>query len=230
MKYFGILVLFAVLGIVLLSSRFKRTAASKKPEHSSFQIAMLDPDVFSIRGFEFYIRLKSEMKDSMLVTIRDTVGQESMIYDQESYAVVLWKDFNPPEKFLKDLSGRLKTDVIWLVFQKQVDAFGYQHWQNGTCLRRLVFSCYDKERTWEEIDGTSEPWEKTAIFDESKLEKRLAFDKKLGSARQISENEEQKLRTIWHERRLQIGSSEPYIYGRDVAEAVAIAYNLPGWE
>ena len=50
-----------------------------------------------------------------------------------------------------------------------------------------------------------EPWEAEALFDETaSREKR--------------------------ERRLEVDSTEPSIFGRDAAEAVAIAYALPGWD
>jgi hypothetical protein len=189
-----------------------------------------DPSVFAVRGFDFYVRLDTHRRASMLEAVKRSVGSEGTVYDQGSHAVVLWQDFHPPEPLLARLSGELNTQVIWLAFQKQVDAFGYERWEGGQRLRRLVFGCYEKERTWEQVDGEPEAWEAAAIFEESRLERRLAWRSELGGDLTPSRNEQLELRELWRQRKLIVDCDEPSINGRDVAEAVAVAYSLPGWD
>ncbi len=225
------IILFIIVTALVFSAwmylKDARTAPAQQSKRTPFRMPPPDPNVLMIRGCDFYVRLIPEKKNEMLAAIRKAIGNEGTVYDQGSHAVVLWHDFQPPDAVLEQLSRDFQTEVIWLVFQKQVDAFGYQRWLSGTRLRRLTFGCYEKERTWEEVDGTPEPWEAAAIFDERELENRIRRDKKYNA---ITDAEEQRLRAIWREHRLEVNSEEPNIAGRDVAEAVAIAYGLPGWD
>lgn len=189
-----------------------------------------DPNVFMIRGFDFYVRLRPQERVRMLAAIRNAVGTDGAVYDQASHAVVLWGDFRPPETVLERLSRDFQTEVIWLAFQKQVDAFGYERWHNGSLLRRLTYGCFEKERTWEEVDGMPEPWEAAALFDARELESRLLSERALSPEFRMTEDDVNRLRTVWREHRLEVNSTEPMITGRDVAEAVAAAYGLPGWQ
>jgi hypothetical protein len=188
-----------------------------------------DPNRFMLRGFDFYVRLEPTRRAEMLDAVRSAVGADGTVYDQNTHAVVLWREFHPPEQLLGRLSRDLNTQVIWLAFQKQVDAFAYERWENGTRLRRLAFGCYDKERTWEQVDGEPEAWEAAAIFDPAQLDIRISGSRRLGPGFALAPEEEQKLRQLWRERRLTVDSQEPNITGRDVAEAAAIAHGLPGW-
>jgi hypothetical protein len=188
-----------------------------------------DPSRFVLRGFEFYVRLEPARRVEMLDTVRRAVGADGTVYDRNTHAVVSWRDHHPPEQLLESLSRALKTHVIWLAFQKQVDAFAYERWENGTRLRRLAFGCYEHERTWEQVDGEPEEWEAAAIFDAARLDTRLSQARRVGPAFAFAPEKEQELRQLWRERRLNVGSQEPDINGRDVAEAVAIAHGLPGW-
>jgi hypothetical protein len=189
-----------------------------------------NPDVFTVRGFDFYVRLDPSRRREMLDVIRTAIGEKGTLYDQDTYGVVLWHDFNPPDDALERLSRELKTEVIWLAFQKITDAFEYQHWENGTRLRHLVFGCYDQERTWERVDGEPEAWESEGLFDPRRLERRIAGQRRMGPEFALPADEEAALRRTWQERRLAVDSVEPNIEARDAAEAVAMAYRLPGWQ
>ena len=224
--------LWVVAGIgVLLFALFLATRRAAVPAATSspFRMPAPDPNVFMIRGFDFYARLDPERRVPMLESVRSAVAGRGTVYDQGSHAVVLWHDFHPPEQLLEGLSRDLPTQVIWLSFQKQVDAFEYVRWEGGTRLRHLVFGCYEKERTWERVEGEPEPWEAAAIFDVARLERRLASSEALSPESRTTPEEAARLRALWRERRLLVDSSEPGIEARDVAEAVAIAHGLPGW-
>ena len=228
----GLLVIGVLgLGVMRWRRRSRRSAASRGlargPE--TFRIPLPDPNLFMVRGFDFYVRLEPSRHAEMLEAVRGAVGANGTVYDQATHAVVLWHEFQTPEPLLERLSRELAVQVIWLAFQKQVDAFGYERWEAGTRVRRLVFGCYE-ERIWEQVDGEPEAWEAAAIFDEARLDRRLSQSRRLGRDFEYTSQEEQELQTIWRERRLVVGSPEPNINGRDVAEAVAIAYNLPGWD
>lgn len=220
-------VIVVLLTFVMI--KWLRALRRVPPPPEPFRIPAPDPDGFAVRGFDLYVRLDPARRLEMLGAVRAAVGSHGSVYDQTTHAVVLWHELNPPEELLERLSRDLETRVIWLAFQKQVDAFGYQRWENGTRLRRLVYGCYDQERTWEQVDGEPEPWEGAAIFDVLGLEGRIASLRQLGKDSRLIPEEEESLRQIWRERRLDVGSVEPAIEGRDVAEAVALAYRLPGW-
>jgi hypothetical protein len=233
---------FTVLGVlassilvVLALTVALRTLRSPDPAEapSPWRRPTPDPHVFLIRGSDFYVRLDPQRRAVMLESVRSAVTGSGTLYEKDAHAVVLWHDFNPPEGLLERLSRDLRTQVIWLSFQKQVDAFGFLHWENGSRVRRLVYGCYEKERTWEQVDGTPEAWEAAAIFDQARLERRLARAREWAreGIRELGNTpeEEARLRAIWRERRLAVDSDEPGIDGRDVAETVAIAYGLPGW-
>jgi hypothetical protein len=182
-----------------------------------------------LRGTDFYVRLDDSRRHQMLDTVRNAVGREGTVYDQPTHAVVVWHDYRPPEPLLVSLSRDLGTQVIWLSFQKTVDAFEFIRWEGGESRRWLTFGCYEKERTWERVDGTPEAWEPAAIFNDERLERQLASNRRLPADLQIPADEADRLRTIWRERRLAVDSHEPNISARDVAAAAAAAYGLPGW-
>ncbi len=188
-----------------------------------------DPDL-EIRGFELYVRLVPGRTEETLTAVERAVGSGRNVFQRREWAVVLWDELSAPEDTLRDLSRAAQTEIIWLSFQKQVDAFEFQHWKNGVLERRLTYGCYERERTWEKVEGEPEPWEARALFATESLERevhqlRVHPPKGRSVARQ-----EAALRAIWRERRLSVGSQTPMIFGRDAAKAVATAYRLPGWD
>ena len=128
--------------------------------------------------------------------------------------------FRCPDEMLASLSSRLQTDVIWLSFQSVVDAFQFFHWQEGARIRVLVYGC-EQERTWERVEGTPEPWESAALFDQAYLEDMV----------ECSETDAQRhdIIRIYHERLIAPGSFEPSVEAREAARAAASFYRLPGW-
>ena|SRR2546421_6394050 len=130
-------------------------------------------------------------------------------------------DFRCPERQLAEISARLDTDVIWLSFQSVVDAFQFYHWRAGHHLRSLIYGSFEQERTWERVEGTSEIWERQALFEASRLEIGLKY------ARDAAE--ERELQRIYRDLELTAGSTEPSINARESARKVAECYRLPGW-
>jgi hypothetical protein len=188
-----------------------------------------DPNVLAIRGTEVFVRQVPGRSDQAVDAVRAAVASKGTVYPRSNYIVVLWHDFRAPEDVMAALSRDLQTDVIWLAFQKTVDAFAFQHWKDGKRLRRLTFGCYEKERTWEEVDGSPEPWEAQAFFGQDRLELKLELTRQFSESASEAAREAERLRTIWRDRKLEADSHEPDIEARDAAEAVAIAYGLPGW-
>lgn len=127
----------------------------------------------------------------------------------------------PPQQDMAEISLRLNTDVIWLSFQSVVDAFEFHHWRSGDLLRSLVFGCYKEERTWENVSGAAEPWERETFFEPKGLEFAL----------ECVEDEAQKedLRRIWEQAELRPGRTEPALSASSCAHKVAAFYGFPGW-
>jgi len=129
----------------------------------------------------------------------------------------------PPIDELIRLSSDLGTDVIWLSFRSVVDAFQFHHWRSGSLLRSLVFGCYgDEERTWNQVEGQPEPWERSALFDPKQLEFLLTEIAQ-------SDDEKRELERIWHREEIVPARQEPGMDARGVAWAVAKHYHFPGW-
>src|ERR1700722_11388631 len=105
----------------------------------------------------FYVRLKA---DSTTSAIRMIFPDAKVELGQDFIGVTLAADdYGSPTYDLGKLSSEFETDVIWLSFQSVVDAFQFHHWQFGTLTRSLVFGCFgDEERTWNRVEGQSEPW------------------------------------------------------------------------
>src|SRR5207249_10819767 len=116
----------------------------------------------------FYVRGKG---DATAAAIRKSFPDPTIESGQDFSGVTLADDaFEPPKDALVGLSSDLDTDVIWLSFQSVVDAFQFHHWRGGSLLRSLVFGCYgDEERTWNQVEGQCEPWEREAFFEPQKL-------------------------------------------------------------
>jgi hypothetical protein len=221
----------AAVAVLILAIRWviRAPRESSARKAAAFRIPNPDPNLFMPRGFDFYVRLDAVRRAAMLDALRNAIGSDGTLYDQDTHAVVLWHAFEPPEALLQRLSKELQAQVIWLAFQKQVDAFAYTRWENGIMFRRLAFGCYEKERAWEQVDGEPESWEASAIFDERRLERRFSQTDRPGGELSYSPDGKEELRQLWKARHLMVDSEEPNINGRDVAEAVAIEYRLPGW-
>ena len=128
-------------------------------------------------------------------------------------------EHRPPVELLRTSSATLRTDAIWLSFQSAVDAFQFQHWRGGKCLRELVYGAFEEERTWERVSGVAEAWEAEALFPRSALESELA-----------SGGEGEQVLRVWALRELRAGEVLPAVDARESARAVALHYGLPGWE
>jgi hypothetical protein len=125
-----------------------------------------------------------------------------------------------PEAEVRDLSRQLATDVLWLSFQSVVDAFAFHHWRAGAPVRSLVYG-YFEERVWERVEGTQEPWEAQAFFDDAEG---------LTDALEVAEGDETEqaeLRRMWRDKELRVGKTEPVIDARSCAHEIARHYGLP---
>jgi hypothetical protein len=127
--------------------------------------------------------------------------------------------FEAPEADLAALSTRLATDVIWLGFQSVVDAFQFHRWHLGQHARALVYGCFKDERTWERVEGESEPWEREVLFSQRELDHVLTYAG--------SDSERQELQRIWRDAEISPGRMEPGLDSRDCAHKIAAHYNLP---
>src|SRR6188474_431621 len=150
----------------------------------------------ALRGHEFYVKVGDDT--AALERLRAVVGADCSVVrgPGSAYCVVLWADetFDPPEQLLATLSRDLSTEVIWLAWQKQVDAFAFQRWVGGNVVRRLAYGIMEKERTWELVEGTSEPWEVEAFFSSKRLERELQVRTLFPGNDDVTEQE---LRRVW---------------------------------
>jgi hypothetical protein len=131
------------------------------------------------------------------------------------------EEHQPPQQVMAEISSRLNTDVIWLSFQSVVDAFEFHHWRSGDLLRSLVFGCYKDERTWENVSGIAEQWERETFFEPEGLKLALEFVE--------DEAQQEELRRIWEQVELRPGRTEPNLSAGGCARKVAAFYAFPGW-
>lgn len=165
----------------------------------------------------FYIR-QSAGDEVMVETIRAKFPRVELEAGNEYWGVTLSADeFRPPERELKEISSRLKTDVMWLSFQSAVDAFQFHHWRSGQLVRSLIYGC-EREGVWERVDGTSEPWEREVLFDQKRLKVLL---KSAGTA-----TAKRELQRIWREAQLATGRTQPALNSRACANRIAEHYHL----
>ena len=181
-----------------------------------------------LRGHELYVRTGD--REAVLQEVRTAVGSGGDVLQVPGnpYCVVLWagEDYRPPEELLEDLSRNLGVDALWLAWQKQVDAFAFQRWVKGSAVRRLAYGVCEKERTWELVDGSPEPWEGEALFPPIRLQRQLRVQRLFPDAGAPCEAE---LRRIWQEHLLSADSEHPRLVAIDAAHVVARYYCLPGW-
>jgi hypothetical protein len=180
-----------------------------------------------LRGHELYVRVDG--RTAAAAHVRGVLDQATEVHHEPGapYCVVLWaaEDFRPPEHLFEVLSRELATEVIWLAWQKQVDAFAFQRWVGGRPVRRLSYGVLDKERTWELVEGTPEPWEAEALFPPTRLERQLRVRRLLAD----DSMPEAELRRIWEQRLLVVDSEHPQLVAIDAAHVVARHFQLPGW-
>jgi hypothetical protein len=74
-------------------------------------------------------------------------GRAVEVVEGRSYCRVEWDGFDTPVAWLRDVSRDLHTTSLWLVTQKQIDAFAFQHWDAGEMKRALAYGL-TRERTW----------------------------------------------------------------------------------
>ncbi len=131
------------------------------------------------------------------------------------------QQYQCPERQLLDLSAKLHTDVIWLSFQSTVDAFQFHHWCSGKHMRSIVYGCFERERTWERVEGDPEPWERQTFFNPRHLEIALKYAK--------DATERRELQRIYREAELSPGREEPSLDARECTWRVAEHFRFPGW-
>ncbi len=74
-------------------------------------------------------------------------------------------------------------------------------------IRKLIYGCSEQERTWEQSNGATQPWE-TCLFDPDELTDSLEF---------AEESEREQLVQIWEEKRIEPGSYYPSVDAKQTA-------------
>ncbi|HDN25724.1 MAG TPA: hypothetical protein ENG03_01245 [Thioploca sp.] len=124
-----------------------------------------------------------------------------------------WLGFILPSKrdvsddLIAALSKKYECEVVFLSFQTVVDAFQYLYDKNGEQIRKLIYGCSEQERTWEQSNGATQPWE-TCLFDPDELTDSLEF---------AEESEREQLVQIWEEKRIEPGSYYPSVDAKQTA-------------
>jgi len=173
-----------------------------------------------------YVRIPSDG----LARIRPLSGGRRIQVEQgKPFCRVEWDDFETPEAWLRETSRGLATDVLWLVFQKQSDAFAFEHWTNGESGRRLAYGL-ENERVWERVDGSPEEWEAEAFFSARALERRIRVIGVIDMPTEAREQTAGDLERIWMERRIDVGAAEPLVAAGSAGAVVARFYDLPSWQ
>lgn len=165
----------------------------------------------------FYIRANEK---ATLASVREGFDKLAVEQHRDFIGVLLPETASQaPEPMLARLSVMFDTDVIWLSFQSAMDCFAYHHWRAGDHIRSLVFGVYGEERTWDRADGTPEPWERDALF----------HPKQLPFALENAENDEQRqsIERIYREALVEPGQTEPSLYAKGCAVAIATYYGFP---
>lgn len=103
------------------------------------------------------------------------------------------KDWN---EFSKDFA-----DAIYLAEQENVGFFHYEHWQNGSLIRRLK---YNDDYFWLSAYGEPEIWEKELLFSPENLEIVLKSN---------DSDRDADIRSYWEKGRIQAEDSFPIIVG-----------------
>jgi hypothetical protein len=151
-------------------------------------------------------------------------GRPVHVVAGKQYCRVEWSGFDPPENWLREITIQLATEALWLVLQKQADAFAFQHWASGEVKRRLSYGVV-QERVWEQVDGSPEPWEATAFFSPRALERRTRVLQVLDLPNR--DDRVADLKRLWSEQRLAVGASEPAVSASSAGLAVVEHYDLP---
>src|SRR5262245_12906549 len=122
-----------------------------------------------------------------------------------------------PSTNLARLSSDFGADVIWLRFHDGTETFEFHHWRAGVIVRSLMFGLYE-ERTWEQVEGSAEPWEGAVLFDPRNLQSALEEAQ--------SNEEKEELKRIWKDAELVPGRTEPSLSSSDCVDEVFRFYHL----
>lgn len=155
-------------------------------------------------------------------------GRAVEVIDDRPYCRVEWDGFDAPVAWLRDVSRDLHTTSLWLVTQKQVDAFAFQRWDGGEMKRALAYGL-TRERTWESVLGSPEPWEENLLFALRALERRLKVLQVIDLPADQRDKAVHELKRIWAERRIEVGATEPMVSTGFIGPGIARYYGLPGW-
>lgn len=153
-------------------------------------------------------------------------GRHVEVMEGKPYCRVEWTNFEPPERWLRDTSRALRTDALWLAFQKQADAFAFQHWAAGELTRRLAYGI-KHERVWESADGVPEPWEADVLFSPRALERRVKVFQVVDMPAKDRDKAIDDLKRIWSERRIEVGTTEPNVSASSAGPAIIRHFDLP---
>ena len=100
---------------------------------------------------------------------KDTSGEipevdHQQVDDNERWIGLILADdaFECDEAMLKKVSESHGT-AIFMCFQSTVDAFQFIFAHNGTIKRKLIYGCFEAEREWEVVEGTSLYWENDVL-------------------------------------------------------------------
>lgn len=93
------------------------------------------------------------------------------------------------------------ADAIYLAEQENVGFFHYEHWKNGSLIRRLK---YNDDYFWLSAEGEPETWEKQILFSPENLEIIL----KGNDSDRYAE-----IRNYWDNKCIQAEDSFPIIVG-----------------
>jgi hypothetical protein len=170
--------------------------------------------------FGFYVRDTSEAATH---AIQDAFSDSNTEIGEEFVQVIPNDEgYIPNPDRMTKLSLKLDTDVVWLSFQSTVDGFEFHRWSAGQLFRSLVYGVYEHERTWEEVCGQPEPWERDAFFGDKSLQLELELAQ--------SEDEKEELSRIWKDSELLPGRTQPSIDAGECAWKVVHYYGFHGWD
>ena len=108
------------------------------------------------------------------------------------------------------------ADVVYMAEQENVGFFHYEHWKNGSLLRRLK---YNDDYFWLSVEGESETWEKELLFSPENLEIVL---------RANDSDRQAEVRDYWEKQCIQAEDSFSIIIGPlNIVKMINDFWNLP---
>ncbi len=144
--------------------------------------------------------------DEDLQKIHQVHHPEAEIFPDTSFARLWFSDDMPwgNEPYTLSLSKAF-GEAFLIMEDGMTDVFWYEHSRDGVIVRELRYDSPDAG--WSRVVGEPEPWEEGLLFSEARLEQALRV------ARWAPEDErarkEARLREMWAERRLDLGSPDP---------------------